>query len=111
MPRLAEAITQEANIYVRSAIWLYLLTGVRKTELLTAKWEDINFVRSELRLADTKAGRIHYVHLSLPAIDFLNLLPRMAGNASSNQNHNHAVTSTVCFNHTVVCYNHTHDRS
>src|SRR5262249_43868481 len=40
MPRLAAAIAQDPNLYARAAIWLYLLTGVRKTELLKALWAD-----------------------------------------------------------------------
>ena len=80
LPRLIEAIEKENNIFARSAILLYLLTGVRKTELLTAQWKDIDFVRKELRLEETKAGRIHYVPLSKPAIELLENIPRFADN-------------------------------
>src|SRR5262249_47517799 len=80
LPRLAAAITQEPSLYVRAAIWLYLLTGVRKTELLKARWEDVDFARGELRLSETKAGRIHYVPLSPPALALLCALPREEGN-------------------------------
>ena len=65
---------------VRAALWLYLLTGVRKTELLKARWEDIDLVRCELRLPETKAGRIHYVPLSPPAVALLERMPREEGN-------------------------------
>jgi integrase len=80
LPRLAAAITQDPNLYVRAAVWLYLLTGVRKTELLKARWEDVNFVRCELRLLETKAGRTHYIPLSPPALALLRALPRQEGN-------------------------------
>ena len=80
LPRLAAAIMQEPSLYVRAAVWLYLLTGVRKTELLKACWEDVDFARSELRLSETKAGRIHYVPLSPPAVALLRALPREEGN-------------------------------
>lgn len=80
LPRLAAAIAQEKNLYVRAAIWLYLLTGVRKTELLKAKWEDVDLTRCELRLPETKAGRVHYVPLSPPAISLLERMPREEGN-------------------------------
>ena len=40
LPAFAQAIDGESNIYVRAAIWLYLLTGVRKAELLQARWID-----------------------------------------------------------------------
>lgn len=80
MPRLAEAIDSEPNIYVREALWLYILTGARKSELLQAKWEDIDFARGELRLPRTKAGRIHYVPLSKAAIEILQSIPKLEGN-------------------------------
>ncbi len=79
-PRLAQAIDTEPGVYVRMALWLYLLTGMRKTELLSAKWTDIDWQRQELRLGETKAGRIHYVPLSAPAMAILRDLPRIEGN-------------------------------
>lgn len=80
LPRLAAAIAQDPNLYVRAAVWLYLLTGVRKTELLKTRWDDVDVVRCQLRLGETKAGRIHYVPLSLPALALLRALPRQEGN-------------------------------
>lgn len=80
LPRLAIAIEKEPNIYVRGAFWLYLFTGVRKSELLTARWDDVDFHRKELRLPKTKSGGVHYVHLSKPALQCLERLPRQLGN-------------------------------
>ena len=80
LPRLAKAIDEHSNIYIRAALWLYLLTGVRKSELLRAKWEDIDFDRKEMRLPETKAGRIHYVPLSEEAIAILRNIPEEKGN-------------------------------
>ncbi len=80
LPRVTAAIAQEPNLYVRAAIWLYLLTGVRKTELLKTRWDDIDLVRGELRLPETKAGRVHYVPLSPQAVALLEMMPREEGN-------------------------------
>lgn len=80
LPAIATAIDKEANIYIRSAMWLYLLTGLRKTELLRAKWEDVDSTRNELRLPQTKAGRIHYVPLSGAAVTLLDQIPRVKAN-------------------------------
>jgi integrase len=80
LPRLARAINQEPNESARFALWLYLLTGARKSELLRARWDDVSFERAELRLADTKAGRTHYIPLSSPAMALLQQIPRRAGN-------------------------------
>lgn len=80
LPLLAAAIDEEPNQIARGALWLYLLTGARKSELLNARWSDIDPERRELRLADTKAGRIHYIPLSDPALTLLEHLPRVPGN-------------------------------
>jgi len=80
LPGLIEAVDQEQNLYARIAIWLYLLTGMRKSELLTSKWSDIDFERKELRLDETKSGKIHYVPLSDAAMDLLDRVPRLSDN-------------------------------
>jgi integrase len=80
LPRLMDAIQNEPNPYVRAALLLYLLTGARKSELLTAKWEWVNDDRRELRLPDTKGGRPFFIHLSDPAMEILHSLPRLEGN-------------------------------
>lgn len=80
LPRLAKAINSERNLYGRQGLWLYLLTGLRRDELLNARWEDVDWGRKELRLPETKAGRIHYVPLSEPALAVLRELPREQGN-------------------------------
>ena len=80
LPRLAQAINEEPNESARFALWLYLLTGARKTELLTARWEHIDWTRAELKLPDTKAGRVHYLPLSAPALALLREIPRVEGN-------------------------------
>jgi integrase len=76
MPRLAQAINNEANESARRALWLYLLTGARKSEILRAEWTDIDWRREELRLGDTKAGRVHYLPLTKPAIVLLEAAQR-----------------------------------
>ncbi len=80
LPRLAQAINEEPNPAARNALWLYLLVGTRKTELLSAKWEDLSFERAELRLPTTKAGRAHYIPLSSTAMALLQQIPRIEGN-------------------------------
>jgi len=63
LPRVAQAIDKEENVYIRAAFWLYLLTGMRRSELLQVKWSEIDFERKEIRIPESKAGRIHYVPL------------------------------------------------
>lgn len=80
LPKLIEAIDGEPNQYARYALWLYLLAGLRKEELLTARWADVDFNRRELRLVDTKNGKNHYLPLSDAAMEVLNQIPRIEGN-------------------------------
>ena len=80
LPRLIESIDQEKNPYIKYAFWLYLLTGVRRSELLGSKWEDIDFTAAELRLPKTKAKRKHYVPLNDASLEILKNLPRLADN-------------------------------
>ena len=80
LPSLAKAIDEESNIYIRSALWLYLLTGARKNELLNARWNDVDWDRKELKLSETKAGRSHYIALNEPAIQILRSLPQQNRN-------------------------------
>jgi len=80
LPELIRAIDNEANQYARYALWLYLLTGSRKEELLNAKWGDIDFNRKEWRLPDTKNGKTHYLPLSAAGMAVLEQIPRLEGN-------------------------------
>ena len=80
LPRLAKAIDQEENIYVRAAIWLFILTGVRRTELLSARWDQVEWATSRLRLPETKSGDEQFATLSGPAMAILQGIPKFEDN-------------------------------
>lgn len=80
MPRLVSAIDAEQNVFIQALIWLYLFTGMRKSELQTLTWESVDLARPEIRLADTKAGRPLYLPLSSPATFVLERIPKMRNN-------------------------------
>jgi len=80
LPKLAEEIDSIDNIYIRNLLWLYLLSGTRKSELMKAKWEDVDFERKEMKLPKTKKGKPHYLPLSGPALTILENLPKLANN-------------------------------
>lgn len=80
MPRIAAAIDDVPNIYIRAAIWLYLLTGVRKSELLQAKRSDVDSASAMLRLPETKSGDEQFVALNAPAIAIIQALPKLEDN-------------------------------
>jgi integrase len=81
MPRLAAAIEMEISPFLKAAFWLYLLTGMRKEELMRARWIDIDFDSGLWRLPETKSGRVHHIPLSQRAIAILQGMPREIGNA------------------------------
>ena len=80
LPLLAKAINEEVNIYGRFGLWLYLLTGLRRGELLKIRWDDVDLQRKILTLVETKNGKTHYLPLSGPAINLFNEIPRLDGN-------------------------------
>ena len=80
LPALWSAIEQESNPYVKAAMKLYLFVGLRKTELLRTRWDEIDLERGEWRVLRTKSGRAHEVPIPEPAAAILRDLPRTAGN-------------------------------
>ena len=61
-----------------AAIRLLILTGCRKSEILTLRWEEVALEAAELRLSDSKTGA-RVVSLSGPAVKLLAGLPRLPG--------------------------------
>ena len=62
-----------------AAIRLLMLTGCRKSEVLSLRWEDVALGEPELRLADSKTGA-RVVSLPPAAVELLAVLPRLPGN-------------------------------
>jgi integrase len=56
---------------------LLVLTGCRKSEIMTLQWGYVDFERSCLRLPDSKT-REKIVHLPSAAVELLNALPRVS---------------------------------
>ncbi|GMV08006.1 MAG: hypothetical protein AMXMBFR53_42810 [Gemmatimonadota bacterium] len=75
--RLMKAVQAEDDPYIRAAIPLFLLTGLRKRELLSARWADVDLARGEIRLRQTKTGVPQVRLLPGPAVEILRSLPRM----------------------------------
>jgi integrase len=75
-----DAIEAESNVYHRAAFMLYLLTGLRRSELLTLQWRDVHLEQRTLNLRQTKANRPHRLPLSTPALTILANLPRQHEN-------------------------------
>jgi integrase len=80
MPRFVGCLEQEDNEYARHGLWMLLLTGLRSTELLKAKWIDVDWDVGTLFIGLTKNGEPLLAPLSDAAIGRLKLIPRMNGN-------------------------------
>ena len=62
-----------------AAIRLLLLTGCRKSEILTLRWEHVDLPAAQLHLPDTKTGA-RKIALAQAAVKVLEAIPRVAGN-------------------------------
>jgi integrase len=80
VPKILISINQEQNVYIRAAFLTYLLTGLRKSEVLGAKYEDIDFNQGRLRLPHTKSKQVQYLDLPTKALAIIKELPREFGN-------------------------------
>lgn len=67
------------SLYAIAAIRLLIFTGARRNEILTLRWEWVDFERGVLNLPDSKTGS-KIIHLSPPALELLSTLPRVRGN-------------------------------
>ncbi len=76
---LADAEQNGVNPYAVAAIRMLVLTGCRKAEILTLRWDDIDWEHGCLRLPDSKTGA-KTVALGAPAVELLHGLPRVDDN-------------------------------
>ena len=78
--RLGEALSAHAGSpYTAAAVKLLVFTGARLNEVLSLRWDWIDFDRGEARLPDSKTGA-KTLHLPPPALSVLAELPRLDGN-------------------------------
>jgi len=80
LPRLFQAIAGEADPSVRAVLLTALLTGARRSEVLTMRWDDVSLTRAEWRIPPTKAGRTHLLPLPHALVASFRSLPRVDGN-------------------------------
>ena len=66
-------------VYPAAAFRLLMLTGCRRNEIATLRWEHVDLEDGEVRLFDSKTGA-RMVPLSPPAARVLAELPRIKGN-------------------------------
>lgn len=77
--RLLKATEASINPQLSSIVGLLLLTGARKTELLTAQWQHIDPDRRVWFIPTSKTGQSRHVPLSQPALAIISQLDRWDG--------------------------------
>ncbi|NKW71908.1 tyrosine-type recombinase/integrase [Rhodobacteraceae bacterium R_SAG10] len=87
LSRLGEALSRAEkgeleksfSQYVVAVIRLLVLTGARRGEILSLRWDYVNFERACIELPDSKTGEKD-IHLSPAALQILSTLPRKEEN-------------------------------
>ena len=74
--RLIDILSSYRNRAAASAIHLMLLTGAAKSEILFARWQDVDFTRGILVTRQTFTGRPHFIPLNNEALKIIHKLPR-----------------------------------
>ncbi|QDK34010.1 site-specific integrase [Sphingomonas sp. IC081] len=74
--RLVAACKESANTQLAAIVQLLLLTGARKTEILTAQWSNVDLDRRTLYLPQTKNGKPRHVPLAAAAVEVIKGLRR-----------------------------------
>jgi integrase len=73
---LLAAASVSENTQLVHIVGLLLATGARKSELLHARWEDIDLERCSWFIPETKTGKPRHVPLSQSAMEIVERLPR-----------------------------------
>jgi integrase len=71
LPPLFEALAKTSNTNIRDFILLSIMTGARRSNVLSMRWCDIDLERAEWRIPDTKNGDPVIVQLSREAVETL----------------------------------------
>ena len=77
LQRVIEAIEQQANPFVRLAFLLLIATGARCSEVLRAKWADVDLDAAIWRIPSPKSGHPQVIPLGAEASTLLREAPRV----------------------------------
>jgi integrase len=76
---LVKAEAEGENPVALTAVRLLTLSGCRKSEILSLRWDEVDFDQGCLRLSDSKTGH-KIVPLGAPALELLASIPRIEDN-------------------------------
>lgn len=80
LPKFFSALLAEPNADIRDYVLLSLLTGARRTNVLSMLWSNVNLDRAEWYIPETKNGESQTVALSREALEVLQQRKINAGN-------------------------------
>src|ERR1019366_1039175 len=73
VPKFLQELSVEPNRDLRDFIWISLMSGARRGDVLSARWDDISFDTHSWRIPDPKARVPYIVPLMPEAIEVLKL--------------------------------------
>ena len=77
LERFVAALADEPDPFVRATFTLLVETGARKSEVLRARWEDLDLDAATWRIPSPKAGKPQVVPLPHRTVVLLRALPRL----------------------------------
>ncbi|MBI4799523.1 MAG: site-specific integrase [Desulfarculus sp.] len=75
--RLLQAIDDDHHPHAGRVMRLALFTGLRRGEIFSLRWEDLDFERGFIQIHDPKCGQDQRIPLNKAARDLLQSLPRI----------------------------------
>ncbi|MBX9696982.1 MAG: site-specific integrase [Alphaproteobacteria bacterium] len=81
LPLFFESLEEEPNEHIKDHFYVALLTGARKSTILSMRWDDINFERQEWLIRETKNGEKLRVPLVAKVLEILTLRLQKYGKA------------------------------
>lgn len=71
LPRFFKALDEETNTNIKDYIYMLLFTGARKRNVISMKWDEIDFKRKVWRIPETKNGDSLDIPIADEAISLL----------------------------------------
>ena len=86
LPCLFQALAEEENMVARDYVLISLLTGARKSNVLSMRWNEVNFENKTWRIPETKNGESLTVPLMEQAVEILLQRKKLNKDVAGNSN-------------------------